>query len=61
MSQDPTFCGFGTLEAALSHRQSEGGWIFAAGTGEVVWFNYRFTPTKIINHHAVTGLSGSLV
>jgi hypothetical protein len=61
MSHNPTFCGFETLEAALSHQKSEGGWVFEATSGEVVWFHYRFTPTKILNHHAVTGLSGRLV
>lgn len=61
MSLEPTFSGFETIEAARSHRKSAGGWIFEATTGEVVWFHYRFTPTVILAHHSISGLSGRLV
>lgn len=61
MSLEPTFSGFETIEAAHAHRESAGGWIFEAITGEVVWFHYRYTPTVILGHHAISGLTGKLV
>lgn len=55
------FIGFTDTDAALAHRAQEGGWIFAADSGTAVWFSPKFTPSKILPHAAIAGLSGRLL
>jgi len=61
MQSKTEFIGFADTEAALAHRAQEGGWIFTADSGKAVWFNLTFTPSKILPHAAIAGLSGRLI
>ena len=45
-----------------AYKRQQGGWIFHANNGQVIWFDAsRFTPSKIFTHPATHGLSGCLV
>ena len=55
------YAGFSALADAKAWRAQNGGWIFIADTGETVWFSLAFTPTPIMRHAAVRGLSGVLI
>jgi hypothetical protein len=55
------YIGFAHLNGALVWRELNGGWIFEADTGEVIWFSTRFTPTPIMLHRVTRGLSGKLI
>ena len=61
MSNQPCFCGFLSLEDALQHRATSGGWVFEGEAGQVIWFDHTFRPTSIFTHYALTGMSGRLV
>jgi hypothetical protein len=61
MADNAEFIGFPDAEAAQAHRVGAGGWIFVAESGKAVWFNLSFTPTVILTHQAVYGISGKLI
>ena len=52
---------FDELEAARTWRVERGGWIFVSDSGPVIWFSLRFTPTPILLHPALRGMTGRLV
>lgn len=55
------YAGFSTVEQALAHRASAGGWVFEADSGEVIWFRFGLTASQVMLHRATRGLSGKLV
>lgn len=55
------FIGFADTDAALAHRAQEGGWIFSSYSGTAVWFSAKFTRSKILQHRAISGLSGRIL
>jgi hypothetical protein len=52
---------FTDIETARNWRAQHGGWIFAAETGEVIWFALGTTPTAIFLSRWTRGLSGTLI
>lgn len=61
MPNNVEYIGFADMDAAVAHRVGAGGWIFATNSGQAIWFNLKFTPTAILTHHSVAGLSGKLI
>lgn len=60
ISPTPMFSCFGTLPEAVRFRKQNGGWVFSAEDGQVFWFSLSFTPSAILTHPALRGLSGKL-
>lgn len=57
----PEYIGFSSVQEALNHQATHGGWIFESECGaSAICFNATYTPTKIITHPATKGLSGRL-
>ncbi len=62
MTHDPSFIGFGSLDAALEFQVDHGGWVFDAQYAEeAIWFPPTTPPTKIMLHPATRGYSGRLL
>lgn len=62
MTHDPSFIGFGSLDAALDYQVDHGGWVFdAQDVEEAIWFPPSTPPTKIMLHPATRGFSGRLL
>ena len=56
------YVGFGSIQDALNHQATHGGWVFESDCGSLnVCFNTTFTPTKIIAHPVTKGVSGRLL
>ncbi len=53
---------FETLLDAAIYRRNHGGWLFVTEFAEAYWFDASaYTPTAIMLHRLVRGLSGELV
>lgn len=52
---------FYCLDSALEWRAEFGGWIFAADTGESIWFPFGTTASGAMLHESTRGLSGRLL
>lgn len=61
MADNAEFIGFPDTDTAQAFRHGAGGWIFVAESGKAVWFNLSFTPTVILKHPFIAGISGKLI
>lgn len=56
------FVCFTTLQEALDHRRrgGRGGWVFGLDCGKGYWFRPGITASKVMLHHGLRGLNGTL-